>query len=371
MKMNYALLTGLFLATGLMAQTNITAPTTPVPAPAPAPVVVAPAPVAVAQAVTNKPMAKPSTKKKPAPKKPAPAKPAFVEKTVTLVPGPAVVNAKNVNTRGRSTIVSEPLSKLQKGDIVTVIEQVTNKWAKGDDMKQWAHITYPTNGPAWVFASFVDANKTVTAPKVNLRGGPGENYSIIGRLTKGATVEVITTKGEWTQIQPPAGCSAYVAAIFLKQDAEMIAKAEPVAPIVPTAEPASTNDIAEVAPIATTVADAAITNAALAELNKFANEVAGNTNNAPTEPEEPLPPRIVMREGIVKNATSIQAPSVYSLAGMDTGRTINYLYTTSTNVDLFRYVGRHIIATGEESLDERWPNTPVLTLQRIQVVDDK
>ena len=56
---------------------------------------------------------------------------------------------------------------------------------------------------------------------------------------------------------------------------------------------------------------------------------------------------------------------------MDTGRTINYLHTTSTNVDLFRYVGRHVIVTGEESLDERWPNTPVLTLQRIQVVDDK
>ena len=78
-----------------------------------------------------------------------------------------------------------------------------------------------------------------------------------------------------------------------------------------------------------------------------------------------------MREGIVNNATSIQAPSTYGLSGMDTGRTINYLYTTTTNVNLFRYVGRHIIATGEESLDERWPNTPVLTLQRIQVIDDK
>jgi hypothetical protein len=78
-----------------------------------------------------------------------------------------------------------------------------------------------------------------------------------------------------------------------------------------------------------------------------------------------------MREGIVSGNTSIQAPSYYSLLGMDTGRTINYLHTTSTNVHLGRYMGRHIIVTGEESLDPRWPNTPVLTLQRIQVVDEK
>jgi len=363
MKMNYALVTGLFLATGLMAQTNVPAPvaTPVVAAPAPAP---APAPVTV----TNKPVVKPAVKK-PAPKK-APARPAFVEKTVTLVPGPATVAGNNVNVRGRSTIVSEPLSKLQKDDAVMVIEQVTNKWAKGDDMKQWAHITYPTNAPVWIFSSFVDANKVVTAPKLNLRGGPGENYSIVGRLMKGATVEEVSSKGEWMQIKTPPGCSAYVAAIFLKQDPTMVASVEPAVPTVPSLPPASTNEVVDVAPLATQVADAAISNAAMAELNAFANDPTG-TNAAVAEPDEPLPPRIVMREGIVRDTTSIQAPSHYSLAGMDTGRTINYLYTTSTNVNLSRYVGRTIIATGEESLDERWPNTPVLTLQRIQVVDDK
>jgi len=363
MKMNYALVTGLFLATGLIAQTNSRSPVAPAPVaattPAPAPVVSAP--VVLAPVVTNKPAAKPVVKK------PAPAKRTFVEKTVTLVPGPATVNATHVNVRGRSTILSETLSQLNKGDTVMVIEQVQNKWAKGDDMKQWAHITYPSNAPVWIFSAFVDANKVVTKPKLNLRGGPGENYSVVGQLTKGATVTEISTKGEWMQIQPTPGCSAFVAAIFLKQDPTAIAAIEPAIPSLP---PASTNVITEMDPLAAQVADAAITNAAMAELNAFAAEMGG-TNAAPPEIEEPLPPRVVMREGIVNNATSIQAPSVYGLSGMDTGRTINYLHTTSTNVNLFRYVGRHVIVTGEESLDERWPNTPVLTLQRIQVVDDK
>lgn len=370
MKLNYALVTGLFLATGLMAQTNSSAPATPAaPAPAPAPAVSAPAPAPAAPAVTNKAEAKPAVKK-PAAKKPAPAKPAFVEKPVTLLPGPATVNGNRVNVRGRSTILSETLVQLNKGDTVTVIEQVENKWAKGSDMKQWAHIVLPTNAPCWVFASFVDSNKVVTAPKLNVRGGPGENYSVLGRLAKGTTVSEITTKGEWMKIEPPAGCSAYIAAIFLKQDPTAIAAVETEKPTLP---PASTNVITEVEPaVAPTVdvASAETTNAAMSELEKFAAELGG-TNAAPEEPEEPLPPRVVMREGIVNNATSIQAPSIYGLSGMDTGRTINYLHTTSTNVNLFRYVGRHVIVTGEESLDERWPNTPVLTLQRIQVIDDE
>lgn len=361
MKMKYALVTGLFLATGLIAQTTSRPPVPPVPAAVATP---APAPAVVAPVATNKPAAKQVVKK------PAPKRPAFVEKTVTLVPGAATVNARNVNVRGRSTILSEVLMQLNKGDTVMVIEQVANKWAKGDDMKQWAHITYPSNAPVWVFAAMVDANKVVTASKLNLRGGPGENYSIVGRLTKGATVSEISTKGEWMQIQPTPGCSAFVAAMFLKQDATTLAAVEPVAPTVPTVPPASTNLITEMDPIVAAVADAAISNAAMAELNAFAAEMGG-TNAAPVEIEEPLPPRVVMREGIVNNATSIQAPTIYGLSGMDTGRTINYLHTTSTNVNLFRYVGRRVIVTGEESLDERWPNTPVLTLQRIQVVDEK
>ena len=33
-----------------------------------------------------------------------------------------------------------------------------------------------------------------------------------------------------------------------------------------------------------------------------------------------------------------------------------------------RYEGRHIIVSGQEGLDERWKNTPVLTIQKIYVV---
>ena len=96
--------------------------------------------------------------------------------------------------------------------------------------------------------------------------------------------------------------------------------------------------------------------------------------NAPTElaepmEEEPPPPRIVQREGIVRGMTSIQAPSKFVLISPENGERIDYLYTTSKELDLRRYKGLRIIVTGEEGLDERWGNTPVITIQKIQVVE--
>ena len=71
---------------------------------------------------------------------------------------------------------------------------------------------------------------------------------------------------------------------------------------------------------------------------------------------------------MVKGTWSIQAPTKFALVDPTSGKTVNYLYTSSTNLDLRRYKGLRIIVTGEEGLDERWKNTPVISIQRIQVV---
>ena len=52
------------------------------------------------------------------------------------------------------------------------------------------------------------------------------------------------------------------------------------------------------------------------------------------------------------------------------GKLINYLYTTSPSLDLRRYKGFHIIVTGEEALEERWGNTPVITIEKLEVLDE-
>ena len=101
---------------------------------------------------------------------------------------------------------------------------------------------------------------------------------------------------------------------------------------------------------------------------------SGSLSNAPAvsepEEEEPLPPRIVQREGVVRGTASIQAPTHYELWSPESNRTINYLYTAARELDLARYKGLRVFVTGEESLDERWRNTPIITIKTIIVADD-
>jgi hypothetical protein len=52
-----------------------------------------------------------------------------------------------------------------------------------------------------------------------------------------------------------------------------------------------------------------------------------------------------------------------------TGQDIDYLFTTSKTLDLRRYNGLLVVVTGTEGLDARWPDTPVITIERIQVVE--
>jgi hypothetical protein len=123
-----------------------------------------------------------------------------------------------------------------------------------------------------------------------------------------------------------------------------VSPATPEPPPTPPAEPAASNALANVTPPP----------AAPAETNTV---------------EEPPQPRIVEREGRVRGTFSIQAPTKFELVSPDTGKVVNYLYTASPELDLRRYKGMRIVVTGEEGLDERWQNTPVITIQKIVVLE--
>ncbi len=286
-------------------------------------------------------------------------------RTVPLVPGPAVVAANHVNVRGRAGLIGEVIGKLTNSQPVTVIEEITLKNSKADEPSAWAKINLPESIHVWVHSSFLDrSSMTVKATKLNLRGGPGENYSVLGLLHKGDAVKELQTKGDWTEIEAPADAYAFVAAQYLTQESPAI-----VSTPAPQPEPAPT----AIAAVTETPAVAPATETP-AETSAPTNEVAATTSEAlamveTPEAAEPLPPRIVEREGLVRSTLSIQAPTKFELVSPDNFRPINYLFTTSTNLDLRRYKGMHIVVSGEEGLDERWKNTPVITIQSIRVLE--
>lgn len=243
------------ISTGLLAQTS--APEiTPPPATSP-------------PAVSNAP-----AKKKVVPlkkRKLATAKEAmFTETPLALVSGPAEVNASTINVRGQASFKGEVIARLSKGDTVTVLEQINLQKHKADEPAQWAKIAYPTNANVWVNTKYIDADtKTVKPKKLNLRAGPGENYSVVGLIEHGTPVNEILTKGDWTEIEPPTNAYAFVAAIYLKQEAPAVAAAKITSPAetkpAPAPTPAETMPapapapVAEAQPVVTEPAPAPVT----------------------------------------------------------------------------------------------------------------
>jgi uncharacterized protein YgiM (DUF1202 family) len=296
--------------------------------------------------------------------------------------GPAVVVASHVNVRAQARLQSEVIGHLTRGQAVTVVEEIVRNNSAPDEPSAWAKITLPAGTHVWVNSTYIDpANKTVKATRLNLRAGPGENYSVLGRLTRGATVTDLGAKGDWMEIEPPAGAFAFVAAQFLKQE-----EANTATPAAAALVPPAVQTAASAPPPPAATEPPAIETPAPAPLAATAPEPPAPANTAPavplpapapapapapeTTPEEPPPPRIVSHEGIVRGMTSIQAPSAFELVSPDNGKTIDYLYTTAKDLDLRRYKGLHIIVTGQEGLDERWGHTPILTIQRIEVLSE-
>jgi uncharacterized protein YgiM (DUF1202 family) len=346
MKKNCWMILGMLVATSVFAQDNTNALLT-IPPPAVSPAAeVAPAPAPVVEPVKK---AAPAKHKKPAKK--------LVEPTVTLVPGAAEVAVANLNVRGQAGLKGEVITHLSKGDAVTVLSQINLDKHSVGEPAQWAKIVLPASVKIWVHSTFIDATTKMVSPKkLNLRAGPGENYSVLGVIERGTPVNEIITKDDWTQIEPPTNSYAFVAAMYLKQEASGNLATNPAPSTETEPVPAPTpTPLPETQPIMTEPTNTA--------------SVAMDTNTPPIVDTNPPPPRIVTHEGVVGHVGSIIAPTAYELYDPETRAEINYLYTTSTNLNISRYDGMRIVVTGEEGLAERWGNTPLLTIQRIVVLE--
>jgi len=298
----------------------------------------------------------------------APASPAPPSGPV-LQPEHGVTRQNNVNVRGQATINSEVIARLQKNDPITILEAITLKRPRQDEPARWYRIVMPTNVAVWVNTAFIDAGtKAVKPRRLNLRGGPGENYSIVGRLERGAVVNVIDIKGDWTKIETPTNAFGFVAAHLVERTpAPAIVTTpapEPVAPAVTNPPPVITEVAAATTPA---TPDAVAPPVAVPPEPTLPVVVPAPAEVLPDAPIEKVK-KVVSREGVLKGSVSIQAPTYFALHSLDTGKTINYVFSPSTNLMLRQFKGKRIVVTGEELLDERWQNTPVLIIDALELV---
>lgn len=389
----------------------------------------------------------------------------------------AVVKAARVNVRGQPTTGSEVVTQLKQGEKIIVLEEIVHPKPGKDEPAKWLRIALPSNTPVWVSTLFL-TNGTVAVSRLNVRSGPGENFSVIGRVPKGATLKELRRNGDWLEIEAPASTFAYIAADLVVRQAggpapkapgdntsqlagksspkapskatdksgKQMAKAAPKAPPIsapdtkPALEPVEVKPItpapialapgvvamkpAPVAPPAAVFAPAPVAPAAIppapapepvkvappAALTEnvpppvdpyqstgrykiepepqrgvgawfkglFSRKPAANKSKSAPAPaakpavadDGPPPIRVVSREGVVARSWNLQTPSDWALQDAESGRVINYLWSSSTNIPWATLKGRTIIVTGEEALDVRWPNTPVLKIETLKTVDE-
>jgi hypothetical protein len=310
----------------------------------------------------------------------------------------ATVKSDKVNVRGQALLTSEVITQLQKGETITILEEVEVKKPKKGEPARWLKIQLPANTPVWVYAPYIETtNKTVNVSRVNLRSGPGENFSVLGRIERGTPVKEIRVVSNWMEVEAPAHTYAFVAAEYLERTAPASAPVEtalaatpPPSPVQPAVTPPPTQ--AE-APAPTVVAvqpdqipvptvddktGAAPSTNAVVESPATAPPPVTATTPAPITATTPAPGsqtaveispiRTVSREGKVVVSRSIQAPTEYGLESLQTHRMINYLHSEEAGIKLKVYGGRKVIVTGEELIDVRWTNTPILEVQTIHLV---
>jgi SH3-like domain-containing protein len=313
--------------------------------------------------------------------------------TTVLAQGTAMVEGDRVNVRGGAGTEAEVVTQLRKGETVVVLDTITlSKPGKGEPAN-WLKILLPANTPVWVNTHFISSSNTVAGSKLNVRGGPGENYSVLARLVKGDVVEPIRTVDDWIEIHPPTNAVAYVVASLLSVKGDLPAatapkveatvvetipdKPAPVAAVPPVPKPTETT-VVESAPLVAAVESkpkapetppvaepaAPVVAAPVVAAPVVAAPVVPPTESAPVEITPAAPRRrIVVREGILRRDFNVNTPGYFQLVDKYHGRLINYLYVSNPELDLGPFVGSVVIVRGEEYLDARWKRTPVIEVE--------
>lgn len=121
----------------------------------------------------------------------------------------AEVTADDVHIRAGQSENFESLQKVSKKDELIVL----------DKSYSWYKIELPPQSKSYVAEEFVlkaQGNKgIITANRLNIRGGPGSRYTVLGQLTEGEEVEILGQEDGWFQIRPVKNMYGWVNDAFL------------------------------------------------------------------------------------------------------------------------------------------------------------
>jgi len=114
------------------------------------------------------------------------------------------INANDINIRSDSTVSSKVICVLGKDEPVEVIKE----------SYEWYKIRLPKTAASFIRKDFVEPIDEKTAKvikdNVNIRLGPDESSSILGKAGKNEIINILGEKGEWYEIEPLSNSFGWV-----------------------------------------------------------------------------------------------------------------------------------------------------------------
>jgi hypothetical protein len=300
------------------------------------------------------------------------------------------ISGSRVSVRSGSDDVYDRLAVLEKGAPVTIVRRLPD----------WIQIQPPTNAFGWVASDFltmlpapappppvaVVPEPAAPAPATNVEVAavapmpePATNLTAEATTTVPAEAAAPNTKSEIrnpqldaTNTAPATGVSP---PILAPEPVASATEPPPANSTPPTAVPAvSTPAPSPASAPATTPPPAPQNPRMTGEPAKPAPAPAPALVPAPADAASAEPagidtkPRIVAREGRVRKSLNIQAPADFELRDLNSGVVIEYLQPDAKDKDFKKYTGARVLVSGPEWLDRRWPKTPILQIQTIDLM---
>ena len=257
----------------------------------------------------------------------------------TAQTGRGTVKGERCNVRSRANLNSEVVTQLHKGDVVDVLER--KSVTESEKSMEWLRISLPATTKCYVNAKHL-TDSAANVENLNVRCGPGSNYRDIGKLSKGTKVEVVETKGEWTEIKPTPQCSGWIVTDLVEMEAVVVPAAvsapAPSASVTGVVTPPVAASVPELPPV------------------RIVN----------IDPDVEV--RYVVKDGYWHAVTEPSAPSSYELRTPEVQQRsyrIAYLETTETNLKKFE--GKHVRVVGNQHW-RKGDRYPVISVERLDLV---
>lgn len=122
------------------------------------------------------------------------------------------INSNNINIRSDSTISSEAICAINKGEPVEVVS----------GFYEWYKIKLPKNAPSFIKKDFVEPIDEKTAKIsgniVNVRLKPGNSSPILGKVKENEIVSILGKNGDWYRIEPVDNSFGWINKKFVRKE---------------------------------------------------------------------------------------------------------------------------------------------------------